>query len=637
MRCNEWTIVSLISLSASLAGCSPDDSFSFNPEDKINAAVPVSQMVIASKAALLDQVTDRQRKEIETEYSSRLKLRALTCAKGYSPSWYVSKNEVKKNLSNVSCFTNTDAETERWLGMRRIGLLASKPALRPIPAQAPAFIIGDTYIQSIAFADNAGVALLGTQKSLQIVDIETNKPIFEEPKTTSQVGQLSANARLYSSGSDGRTRVRDSETGAALLELSSVHVHQFQWLDNSAAMYRKADTGKLFIIDFASGKEVEVQGLQSGATRLARVPGADNQYVLGNQRSVAKIELLRTGQEPAVKLVQEKPITNGSWSSNTSGATADGVRFFGVNPYSGLTLLSLETLDAETIVFDPFRVQTAITTPDPNQLILAGYTGGGQGVGHYLYSINERTMTKLDKTKLLSDRFVYIPSLKKHAVIADSKVAILGSLPLEQPVALDKFLSAAMDEANQRKLEAAQKLEEMQQQAAAYGIAARGFPTPSASATPAAPVAYSAPSPSAYPAPTGPIAALAKSAQMEAVGVYQGANGQARGGDRTGDVQVRVRRSARPIVLILSSYERVRWNLVMEPGAQLSAVLVSGYYPSQVIGAGSARVVTSGSTYAYKNGSSEYAALERDVLRLTGKRIDIFQGRYEGISFSVGG
>jgi hypothetical protein len=238
---------------------------------------------------------------------------------------------------------------------------------------------------------------------------------------------------------------------------------------------------------------------------------------------------------------------------------------------------------------------------------------------------------------LLSDRFVYIPSLKKHAVIADSKVAILGSLPLEQPVALDKFLSAAMDEANQRKLEAAQKLEEMQQQAAAYGIAARGFPTPSASATPAAPVAYSAPSPSAYPAPTGPIAALAKSAQMEAVDVYQGANGQARGGDRTGDVQVRVRRSARPIVLILSSYERVRWNLVMEPGAQLSAVLVSGYYPSQVIGAGSARVVTSGSTYAYKNGSSEYAALERDVLRLTGKRIDIFQGRYEGISFSVGG
>jgi hypothetical protein len=528
----------------------------------------------------------------------------------------------------VNCFTKTDAEIERWLGMRRIGLLASKPALRPIPAQAPAFIIGDAYIQSIAFADNAGVALLGTQKSLQIVDIETNKSIFEEPKTTSQLGQLSANARLYSSGSDGRTRIRDSESGAVLLELHSVHVHQFQWLDNSAAMYRRSDTGKVFIIDFASGKEAEVQGLQSGATRLAKVPGADNQYVLGSHRSIAKIEVLKTGQEPTVKLVQEKPIANGSWSSNTSGVTADGRRFFGVNPYSGMTLFSLETLDAETIVFDPFRVQTAMTTPDPNQLILTGYTGGGQGAGHFLYSINERTMTKLDKTKLLSDRFVYIPSLKKHAVIAESKVAILSDMPLEEPVALDAFLGVLIDEANQRKLEAAQRAEETPYQAA-YGIAARGFPAPSASAAPAAPVAY--------PAPTGLIAVLAKSAQMEAVGVYQGAHGQARGGDRTGDVQVRVRRSAKPIVLVLSSYERVRWNLILEPGAQLSAVLVSGYYPSQVIGAGSARVVTSGSAHAYKNDSSGYATLERDVLRLTGKRIDVFQGRYEGTSFSVGG
>jgi hypothetical protein len=81
----------------------------------------------------------------------------------------------------------------------------------------------------------------------------------------------------------------------------------------------------------------------------------------------------------------------------------------------------------------------------------------------------------------------------------------------------------------------------------------------------------------------------------------------------------------------------VRWMLVPEPGAQLAAVLVSGYYPSQVAGAGSARVIMAGDAYAYKQDSGQYEALNRQVLRFVGKGIGLFQGRYEGSNFSVGG
>lgn len=139
---------------------------------------------------------------------------------------------------------------------------------------------------------------------------------------------------------------------------------------------------------------------------------------------------------------------------------------------------------------------------------------------------------------------------------------------------------------------------------------------------------------------SGPIAELARNSQIEALGVYQGkmVGMQATASDRRkGNIEVRIRRSAKPIVLVLSSYEPVRWQLIREPGANLVVVLISGYYQSEVVGAGTARVVMNGSSFAYKPESQEYSTLNRDVMRLTGKSIGIFQGRYEGVSFSVGG
>ena len=81
----------------------------------------------------------------------------------------------------------------------------------------------------------------------------------------------------------------------------------------------------------------------------------------------------------------------------------------------------------------------------------------------------------------------------------------------------------------------------------------------------------------------------------------------------------------------------MRWRLTPEPGAKIAAVLVSSYKASEVEGAGSARVIVIGNMHAYKNGTTEFNDLERQVFRLTGKHISLFQGAYNGVSFSVGG
>ena len=136
------------------------------------------------------------------------------------------------------------------------------------------------------------------------------------------------------------------------------------------------------------------------------------------------------------------------------------------------------------------------------------------------------------------------------------------------------------------------------------------------------------------------ISGLANQAQIEGVGVYQGTKtspGLTINGRSAGFVDILIRRTAKPVVLILAAYEPIQWRLKVDSGAKLAAVLLSGYYQSEVIGAGSARVIVGGRSYAYDSQSSEFRTLDQHVIALTGKRINVFQGRYEGRSFAVGG
>jgi hypothetical protein len=91
------------------------------------------------------------------------------------------------------------------------------------------------------------------------------------------------------------------------------------------------------------------------------------------------------------------------------------------------------------------------------------------------------------------------------------------------------------------------------------------------------------------------------------------------------------------VVLVLTSYEPVNWNVEADPGARISAVLLGGYNPSQVSGTRGVPQIDIGRVYAYQQGADGYGALEAAVARRTGKRIKTFQGRYSGESFVVGG
>jgi hypothetical protein len=121
-------------------------------------------------------------------------------------------------------------------------------------------------------------------------------------------------------------------------------------------------------------------------------------------------------------------------------------------------------------------------------------------------------------------------------------------------------------------------------------------------------------------------------AQIEAIGVYETKDRSPSG------IDVIIKKSNRPILLMLSGSEPVRWNLIKEPGANLAGVIAAGTQLPQVTGAGNSKtVIMKGNKYyPYEKKGAAYDGLNDDSIMWTGKPIDKFQGVYGGTAFVVG-
>lgn len=446
-----------------LSGCNMDGRLTFSPEDKINAAFPVSEAVRFSQVTLLEQASPEQRDDIQRLLKSRLRLRALECAKDYTPPWYASLTDIREKLGDSTCFTDADAALQTWLGLRRAGMQLSQPALRAIPSTVPPYIVASSTIQNARFADKAGVALLEARETLEVMDLGANKAIHRAPKDTSAVGRLSANGRLYTVGLGQRLQIRESATGTTLADIPSVYPHEFHWLDDRTALYERSDNRKTFLLDFVSGEEVELPMIQRGLTTVAAAPGTPNQFVVFGHQQASRIEVIRGTGKPEVRLVSERNLPRAiNWSANTSGVLPGGKHAFEASRQ--LTVINLEDLQAREIQTEPLYIQQGSATPDADKIIIRGYVQGvpTHGGKDYVFSLSANTLSEVNSSELPSRQFTYVPSVNRQAVISDSKITLLDSLPTLPPVPLSNVLAALVDAANQHKLEMFSREQAMQ-------------------------------------------------------------------------------------------------------------------------------------------------------------------------------
>lgn len=603
-----------------LSGCDFVQRLAAEPEARINEAFPLSPELRGALSALSSMNADaeRDRAAFDEELSAKLKLRALTCGKGIKPGAFEGPTELRARIGEPTCFNLQDSALAKWVGMRRTMLLLAKPPLRPIPKSAPAFVVAPEPLSTAEAASQAGVVLLQTLNQFQIVDLGTGKPVLSESKSSNTtMGRLSPNGRVFLTFSGDLVRARDAETGATLLELAAGASRIALWVDQRTILLGRGgqSPGKPVFLDLSTGAEVPVPGTQDSILAAVPVPTvapAAPRVAIFGYRTVQLIELSRTGNALEPKLIDEVSGENRAIGGGAHGLTSDGQLAF--TTQKDLLLFNLNPLKIEIVPFDSLHLTEAFPLPDPDTILLRAQASvpTAQGPRRYVYSISQRTLAELEPGKLPSEQLVYLRPVNKLAAIAGPKLVLLETaLPTKPAVPLSTIMSALAAEANER------KLAEFEQKLRAVDTGAG----------------------SSVEVVRGPIFDLARNSVVEAVGVYEGAGagggfGQPR---RTGMVDVRVRPSSRPIVLVLSAYEPVRWNIITESGARIAAVLVSSHHPSTVVGAGNARLLQIGQNYAYQRGSAQFAKLAEDVTKLTGQSISVFQGRYQGVSFTVGG
>ncbi|HLG42754.1 MAG TPA: hypothetical protein VI643_05265, partial [Planctomycetota bacterium] len=121
-------------------------------------------------------------------------------------------------------------------------------------------------------------------------------------------------------------------------------------------------------------------------------------------------------------------------------------------------------------------------------------------------------------------------------------------------------------------------------------------------------------------------------AGVHVVGVYEPADAS------NPDVKVFVPATRGPIVLVLTAYETVRWNVEASPGAKIERILIGGYeVPAKgAMPAGvsiQVRSTVGGDTpsfYSYEEDDEEFAETRNVVRDLTGKEIATTTGQYTG-------
>jgi RNA polymerase sigma factor (sigma-70 family) len=136
-------------------------------------------------------------------------------------------------------------------------------------------------------------------------------------------------------------------------------------------------------------------------------------------------------------------------------------------------------------------------------------------------------------------------------------------------------------------------------------------------------------------------------AEMHVIGVY---SAKTQGGKQKGSVEVVVRPTPKPVVLVLTSYYSVDWHIKLAEGARIKKAIVSGYFAQEIEGL-PADVPLVNRSYFPDDGSRrkegwfwadewnmpQWRAMVRRLNEMTGLPVASFQGTGAGDSFIVDG
>jgi hypothetical protein len=647
-----------------LTGCDQISAGLTPTSERINAAFPLPDTLQIARNALTTSLEGNKaaQQTVNEQYAKLMNVRALTCTAKAPIGRFDTAIKIKSKVTDFDCFQKQDVRLAEWIGLQRLALAMTQPALVPVsalPAKALLPNINDAGGQvSMAAAANVMV-VKGTQR-FSVVQLPGGKQIgsFAVPEQTYRPAVLSANGRVLAVPTGSRNlRLIEVETGNVLWNTDE-YSDLITWLPEvDAALLTQTNTGVPHLLDIKNGKIDVYPAAEKRLTWALSMPAANGKYLVGSGQTASLMNLTREagGALEAAPLKQWRLTGNGSSSAipflmnqgnklvYQSGQDLGWLDL--QNEQQGTWQLSVinasgfSKLDEQSILFDTYAMGT---TPAASRLL--DITQGTVSTAKNLDARDGTLVPLLPRNGYLKRG--------NSAITIGSAVEVEAAQPLETLVSeallarqLARVAAASAAAENEANSDRSRYTEQMSPQVRAMNAAAAiraGLPREVVEAIRRGDSAGAVGS--AAPFPPGTRAMLTDvpaNARVLVVGVYEGASASGApsvagpGGRRSpGSVRINVQPGSTPVVLVLASYESVRW-VINNNGRKISAILMSGYEQSSVTGGDTSKVLRIGSRYAYKIDSNEYNQLKQDIARYVSNPVTTFQGSYKGQDFSV--
>ncbi|WP_029147038.1 PQQ-binding-like beta-propeller repeat protein [Methylophilus sp. 5] len=668
--------------------------------EKVNIAFPPRPEVRIQLETMTSLIPsdDPSLVSFKSAYESKLTLRALTCTQATPISRFDSVNNIKTQAIDRDCLKEQDDQLLALIGIKIVGLRLAQPPLRPLVKLGPPTVIhgaenAETYTGKSA--SQAGVVVLrGTRSEFTAVEIPSGKKIASLPtipEASHTNYAVSPNGRVLAITVNNRDlRFIDNETGQDLWLARDVG-QLYAWLPEMQAVLVQDNksgpgNGGVVLIDFKTGTskpyEVPLKN-QSWALHLSASP---SRLLIGSYKEFSLIENTRTAEGVNASVVREFRIKSpfASVSSLTPTAMLNGQAIVFVTGRDFM-LFNLETRE-ERLWESHEVIGNNYAKWSEESILVDGFGQPNTGTTQpFIFNVKDATLSPVETAEGNQGIIYELNGRTGFMRRSHQKVWVGDELQTGKPESLDDMITGRKLERQLQALEQEERLSKARLEALKagqdinraprpmypYGTSTmpqdmlirrqleRGYYPNTVRMSPAAEApAAEAPAmpPPPMPSPliqSSPIqsysaasnelrrqaittttsrmlGAIPSNARVEAVGVYEAKDRSSSG------VNVMIKKSDQPIVLMLSAYEPVRWNLTKEPGANLVAVIASGYHLPEVTGAGAAKTVIKRGEYAYQQNGAGYAALNNEAMLWTGKPISKFQGIYGGTVFIVG-
>ena len=131
------------------------------------------------------------------------------------------------------------------------------------------------------------------------------------------------------------------------------------------------------------------------------------------------------------------------------------------------------------------------------------------------------------------------------------------------------------------------------------------------------------------------------------IGIYEADSGHGPGYHPTYPANVTINNGGnKPITLVLSSYEPVRWNITADQNVEIREIILVGYHTHEFTGVGSSLVTDKsggnrgefepcGYSYPYNGQGCDTDSLIEQVEDYTGLSLSVFSGVYRASDFTV--